>query len=86
MTEVDRAKLAYDTFRGGIKGASKVPEWENTPGWVRDAVLVAYLQGKLDAPRPFHGAECMNWPNCSGGCGLGCTKEIERSRAALLRS
>lgn len=32
--------------------------------------------------RPFHGAECPSYPNCDGGCGLGCTKEIERHRAA----
>src|SRR5688572_22715454 len=25
--------------------------------------------------RPFYGAECPSYPNCSGGCGLGCTKE-----------
>jgi hypothetical protein len=28
-------------------------------------------------PRPFYGAECPSYPNCSGGCGLGCTKKIE---------
>lgn len=27
--------------------------------------------------RPFYGAECRSYPNCNGGCGLGCTKEIE---------
>ncbi|MDI3563523.1 hypothetical protein [Bradyrhizobium sp. Arg816] len=25
--------------------------------------------------RPFYGAQCQTYPNCSGGCGLGCTKE-----------
>lgn len=31
--------------------------------------------------RPFYGAECPTYPNCEGGCGLGCTKEIERAKA-----
>lgn len=33
------------------------------------------------AARPFYGAECPSYPNCKGGCGLGCTKEIERAKA-----
>jgi len=32
--------------------------------------------------RPFHGAQCPSYPNCSGGCGLGCTHEIEAARAS----
>lgn len=44
-----RAKVAYDTFRGGFRGAScPVPHWDEAPAWVRDVVLVAYLQGTLD--------------------------------------
>ncbi|HMF76438.1 MAG TPA: hypothetical protein VK604_12310, partial [Bryobacteraceae bacterium] len=31
--------------------------------------------------RPFYGAECGSYPNCEGGCGLGCTKEIESAKA-----
>jgi hypothetical protein len=31
--------------------------------------------------RPFYGAECPSYPDCTGGCGLGCTKEIETSAA-----
>jgi hypothetical protein len=27
--------------------------------------------------RPFYGAQCGTYPNCRGGCGLGCTKEHE---------
>lgn len=30
---------------------------------------------------PFYGAECPSYPDCNGGCGLGCTHEIERLRA-----
>lgn len=58
---VARARLAYETFRGGCNDITKVPHWDKTPGWVRDAVLVAYLQGRLDAPRPFYGAECPDF-------------------------
>lgn len=27
--------------------------------------------------KTFHGAQCPSYPNCKGGCGLGCTHEIE---------
>jgi hypothetical protein len=30
-----------------------------------------------DQPAPFYGAQCPSYPNCIGGCGLGCTHEIE---------
>lgn len=48
-----RARVAYDTFRNGCPfgGFGSAPEWEKAPVWVRDVVLVAYLQGKLDQPR-----------------------------------
>lgn len=26
---------------------------------------------------PFYGAQCPDYPKCSGGCGLGCTYEVE---------
>lgn len=35
--------------------------------------------------RPFYGAECPSYPDCEGGCGLGCTKKIENARAAMLQ-
>jgi hypothetical protein len=38
------------------------------------------------ASRPFYGAECPSYPDCSGGCGLGCTKEIESAKASALTS
>jgi hypothetical protein len=80
VRHVERARLAYETFRGGFSDVTKIPRWEKAPGWIRDAVLVAYLQGTLDAPRPFYGAECPSYPVCKGGCGLGCTHEIEQNR------
>lgn len=46
----DRARVAYDTFRGGFRSDAPcpVPHWNDAPTWVRDVVLVAYLQGTLD--------------------------------------
>jgi hypothetical protein len=46
---VERAKLAYETFRSGLSDMKKIPVWEKA-GWIQDAVLVAYLQGRLDSP------------------------------------
>jgi hypothetical protein len=34
-----------------------------------------------DGDRPFYGAECLNYPACTGGCGLGCTHDVEEQRA-----
>ena len=50
----DRAKLAYDTFRGGFREIEccPAPSWDDAPSWVRDVVLVAYLQGTLDGRSP----------------------------------
>lgn len=36
--------------------------------------------------KPFYGAECPSYPNCKGGCGLGCTHNIEARRASLVTS
>ncbi len=41
----------------------------------------------VDNARPFYGAECPSYPNCAGGCGLGCTKEhapINTTRRSFL--
>jgi len=50
QTSVFRAELSYETFRNGLKDPRSIPAWDKAPGWVRDAVLVAYLQGTLDGP------------------------------------
>jgi len=49
--------MAYNTFRNGFPDSTLIPRWEDAPVWVRDVVLVAYLQGKLDAPKatPLNG-------------------------------
>lgn len=51
MPNEERHKLAYDTFRGGLRDTSAIPTWDDAPSWVRDVCIVAYLQGKLDAPK-----------------------------------
>ena len=43
------AETAYYTFREGFGfGADRPPEWSKLKSWMRDAMIVAYLQGKLD--------------------------------------
>lgn len=51
MNSANRAKTAYDAFRGGFADpvAMKIPPWDEVPSWMRDALIVAYLQGTLDA-------------------------------------
>jgi hypothetical protein len=34
------------------------------------------------SPSKFYGAECPSYPNCTGGCGLGCTHDVEAARAS----
>lgn len=57
MSSTERAKVAYDTFRLGFKVAVAIPHWDDAPSWVRDVVIVAYLQGKLDCKPPLTRAE-----------------------------
>lgn len=44
----DRAQLAYNVFRGGFPKEKRTPRWTDLEPWMRDAMLVTYLQGKLD--------------------------------------
>jgi hypothetical protein len=44
-----------------------------------------------DRPEPrvadaFYGAQCPSYPACTGGCGLGCTHEIEANKARIAKS
>ena len=50
----DRAKLAYETFRNGLKNPDDIPTWEKATSLIRDIVMVGYLQGRLDALAPRH--------------------------------
>ena len=47
----ERAQLAYETFRNGLRCRDDIPAWWDAPSWVRDVVIVAYMQGTLDGPR-----------------------------------
>lgn len=48
----NRAQLAYEIFLAGINPPSTLPKWSDAAPWFRDAMLVSYLQGKLDASTP----------------------------------
>ncbi len=48
----DRVRLAYNVLRNGIR-KDKPPEWEILQPWMRDAMLVTYLQGKLDGSTKY---------------------------------
>ena len=53
-----RAMISYLDFRRGFSDPSKrPPEWDALPDFVRDAILVAYAQGKLDAKAKAIAAE-----------------------------
>ena len=54
----DRAKIAYDVFRGGFRGALRTPpHWDALDSWIRDALVVAYAQGKIDGNGAFSRAK-----------------------------
>jgi hypothetical protein len=42
-----RERVAYDTYRNGFS-KNHPPLWQHLEPWMRDAITVAYLQGKLD--------------------------------------
>lgn len=56
------------------------------PGLARELLEKAAAALRATQPaggeRPFHGAQCPSYPACSGGCGLGCTHEIEQARSS----
>ncbi|WP_439392576.1 hypothetical protein ACRQ5Q_24450 [Bradyrhizobium sp. PMVTL-01] len=46
---------------------------------VRSALAAQPPAARVET-KPFYGAKCPSYPNCNGGCGLGCTQEIEQHR------
>ena len=54
----ERAKIAYDVFRGGFRTAGMAPpHWDKLESWMRDALVVAYAQGKIDGNGAFDRAK-----------------------------
>jgi hypothetical protein len=65
--------IIVDTLKKSAPGISET---------MREAIansLTMKLAAKIMVPKakPFYGAECPSYPECSGGCGLGCTHEVE---------
>src|SRR6266704_428159 len=58
-----------------------LPDAEGIKWWC-DSFLLAFASPPEQpaAAQTFYGAECPSYPACTGGCGLGCTKEIEYDR------
>lgn len=58
----DRAQVAYDVFRGGFRKGhpNTPPPWDDLKPWIRDAMLVAYLQGKLDGSTRYAGGHMLD--------------------------
>lgn len=50
--------------------------------WERDFDPTTEQPQANDAqePTPFYGAQCPSYPACKGGCGLGCTHDIETGK------
>lgn len=51
---LERANFAFNIFRGGFPNGhpNRPPHWDDLPPWIRDALTIAYLQGKLDGSIP----------------------------------
>lgn len=64
------ARCVTDGCEGKNLAASTLAEWNTR------------LAAQSAAPIPFYGAECPSYPACNGGCGLGCTHEIESAQSA----
>lgn len=79
----------YEEARDGKISAEEIAETidydyrNDNDGKAAAIQIITALLADVAAARPFYGAECPSYPNCTGGCGLGCTHEIESSRAAL---
>ena len=64
---LNQSRRSFDTVDGGIAA-----------NLLQDAITEIE---NLRSRRPFYGAECPSYPDCNGGCGLGCTHEIEAARS-----
>lgn len=56
--------------------------WDLACTTILDKLRALAPKPQRSVARAFYGAECPSYPNCSGGCGLGCTHEIETAKAA----
>lgn len=70
--------IVKDTLKKSAPGISET---------MRQAIaksLTMKLAAAIMVPkaRPFYGAECPSYPDCNGGCGLGCTHKIESAKRA----
>lgn len=71
--------LAREIERMASTGATgSLADWSR----FTDALNAALT--KPSQPKLFYGAQCPLYPNCTGGCGLGCTHEVES--AALTKA
>lgn len=65
------------------KQASDAPVWysaEAASGWADGYnTALATAMAQSSEQKPFYGAQCPSYPDCSGGYGSGCTHEIEQS-------
>lgn len=70
-----RQQIAYNAFRRGFHDGhpNTPPHWDDLEPWIRDAILVAYSQGRLDGlPKKASYAEQYGphrcyFPHKSGG-------------------
>ena len=80
MTE-DRVFTAYLAFRSGFSvenSTRRPPKWEKLSTWMRDAMQVCYLQGKLDGTGAGAGPSAQNTRNMLDSLAEWCS--IERDK------
>lgn len=80
IAAVPKMLAAITKTRGNLAGLSRSDD-DVFAAMVRrlDAAITLCTADSIES-RPFHGATCPDYPNCSGGCGCGCTFEIEQRR------
>lgn len=59
----ERAKTAYETLRAGFgKNPCPCPPWDGLEVWMRDALIVCYLQGRVDRAGELYKAQGKSQP------------------------
>ena len=43
-----KTKAAYEVFLSVYVGGEKIPAWDDLPSWLRDALAIAYLEGRKE--------------------------------------
>jgi hypothetical protein len=77
----DDLRAAAKAYRKGIYRDVSPDHLADTFDRIASSIEAAQPPAAPVETKPFYGAQCPTYPNCSGGCGLGCTHEVKQHQS-----